>query len=145
MTQTGRMEKNRKPFENFLRNFFREPTVKKTSLPGDRQHPDQRWSTAVRNRHSMNPAGSSCRSPFQGSRSQNRPSFHFRCSCMIWKDFRLPIAYISPDFFSRRRKTYPGLIQPRKSPHCTFISEFPGFWRSRKLSRFQKSSKMNSF
>jgi len=59
---------------------------------------------------------------------QNRPSFQILWTGTLQKDFHRPIAYISPDFVSRRRKPNPGPIRREKSPYCTVFSEFPGFW-----------------
>jgi hypothetical protein len=39
-------------------------------------------------------------------------------------------------------KTHPDPIRARKSPHCTFISEFPGFCVHRNVPDFQESFRM---
>jgi hypothetical protein len=55
---------------------------------------------------------------------------------MLQEDFRCPIACISPDFVTRRRKSHPGPIRALKKRYCTVFSEFPGFWVHRKFRPF---------
>ncbi len=72
-------------------------------------------------------------------------SFPILCSCWPQKDFRLPIACISPDFGSRRGKSNPGPIRREKSPHCTVFPQFPGFQVHRIFLSFSNSPKWTPF
>jgi hypothetical protein len=80
-------------------------------------------------------APGSTNTPITGD-PQNSLSFQILCSSSTQTDFRGPIACISPDFVSRRRKSHPGPVRARKKRYCTVFLQFPGFWVHRNFQIF---------
>ena len=123
-----RSQNNRKNFWQFTKRFLLLKKFFKNFSAGKFPVNHLRSGASDSEFHSKNPPCSSHRSPLRGSRSQNRPSFHFRCHSTTQEDFRLPIACISPDFFLRREKNQSGArYGPGKNVIVPFSLNSPDF------------------